>query len=141
MSTEKESRNTEFFNPEVSRLMFIKRVFEQACDHNLPLLERLNYIFITSAILDEFFEITVAGIKERIALSRTETSVDGLSSTELLKVIADITHPFVKSIYDVYNNDLTPELIKESIHFFQQKNGQKGSVSGFKNFSTNMRCQ
>src|ERR1035438_7630393 len=107
----------EFFNPELSKLTFIKRVFEQACDRALPLLERLNYLFITSAVLDEFFEVTVASLKERIALSRTETSIDGLQSNDLLKMIADITHPFVQDIYDVYNNDLTPELSKNAIDF------------------------
>ncbi|MDQ2995333.1 MAG: polyphosphate kinase 1 [Pseudomonadota bacterium] len=125
-----------FFNPELSRLMFIKRVFAQACDQSLPLLERLNYLFITSGNLDEFFEVAVAALKDKIALSRTEASIDGMQADELLKMIAEITHPFVKDIYDVYNNDLTPAMHLQSIEFLPRKKWTKPQREWIQKFFT-----
>ena len=50
-----------FFNRELSQLEFIRRVFAQAEDTHVSLLERLKFLCISSEILDEFFEIRVSG--------------------------------------------------------------------------------
>ena len=41
-----------YFNRELSQLQFIWRVLDQALDPETPLLERLRFLTITSAILD-----------------------------------------------------------------------------------------
>ena len=53
-----------YLNRELQLLAFNRRVFAQAEDASLPLLERLKFLTIVSANLDEFFEIRVAGLKE-----------------------------------------------------------------------------
>ena len=55
-----------YLNRELSLLEFNWRVLQQALDPDVPLLERLNYLCISSTNLDEFFEVGVAGLIQQI---------------------------------------------------------------------------
>ena len=59
-----------YINRELSQLEFHKRVFAQAQDPAVPLLERLRFLCITCTNLDEFFEIRVAVLKQQIEIRR-----------------------------------------------------------------------
>ena len=55
-----------FFSRDESWLKFNERVLEEAQDASNPLLERVKFLAITASNLDEFVEIRVAGILQRI---------------------------------------------------------------------------
>ena len=76
-----------YLNRELSLLEFNRRVLEQAKDDRVPLLERLRFLCISSLNLDEFFEIRVAGLKQKAKLGATETGPDNMSASEVLKAI------------------------------------------------------
>ena len=67
-----------FINREISSLEFNQRVLAQSLDPRVPLLERLNFLCISSSNLDEFFEIRVAGLKQLLELGSTQIGADGL---------------------------------------------------------------
>ncbi len=71
-----------YINRELSLLEFNERVLAQALDEKVPLLERLKFLCISSNNLDEFFEIRVAGLKQRIELGSDQPGADGLTITD-----------------------------------------------------------
>ena len=59
-------------NRELSWLDFNERVLMQAADETVPLCERLKFLAIHSANLDEFFMIRVAGLKDLVSAGYKE---------------------------------------------------------------------
>ena len=108
-----------YINRELSQLEFCHRVLAMARDPNLPLLERVRYLSITSGILDEFFEIRVAGVKQHATFGAIQRNADELSADELLKNIFAHTEILVAGLYATLNDDLIPALSKEKIRLLR----------------------
>ncbi len=106
-----------YVNRELSLLEFHMRVLAQARDETLPLLERLRFLCISSSILDEFFEIRVAGLKQQAAYGVVQRGADNLSPAEQLRRIAPKARALIEEQYRVLNEVLLPALDQEGIHF------------------------
>jgi len=74
-------------NRELSWLDFNQRVLEEARDERWPLLERLKFLCISEANLDEFFMIRVSGLRDQLSAELAEMSDDGLSAREQLALV------------------------------------------------------
>lgn len=109
-----------YINRELSQLEFNKRVFQQAQDHQIPLLERLKFLCILSTNLDEFFEIRVAGLKQRVEVSAVPAGPDNMTPAEVLQQITETTREIVAEQYQLLNFELIPELRQEGIHFVRR---------------------
>ncbi len=57
-----------FFDKELSWLSFNERVLQEAADKTVPLIERVRFLGIYSANLDEFFRVRVANIRRQALL-------------------------------------------------------------------------
>src|SRR5438477_12373535 len=104
-----------FFNRELSWLEFNQRVLDEALNPANPLLERVKFFCITSANLDEFFEVRVAGIKQQIESEIVERSMDGLTATETFKAITHRMRRMVSDQYACWRQGLKPALAKNGI--------------------------
>jgi polyphosphate kinase len=105
-----------FINRELSLLQFQRRVLAQAAAPEVPLLERLRFLCIVSSNLDEFFEVRVAGVKERIRLGIIEPDPeDGLTPAQLLAEISLSVHQIIDEQYRLLNEEILPALEKEGI--------------------------
>ena len=106
-----------YINRELSQLEFCHRVLAMARNPDLPLLERVRYLSITSGILNEFFEIRVAGVKQQETHGTLQRDADELSAHELLKNIFARTEILVAGLCATLNDDLIPALSKEGFDF------------------------
>jgi polyphosphate kinase len=106
-----------YINRELSFLEFNQRVLEQAKDNRIPLLERVRFLCISCANLDEFFEIRVASLKELLEAGAVQGGPDGLSVPEQLKAIRSRTARLVNEQYQLLNDVLMPELAKNGVVF------------------------
>lgn len=66
-----------YLNRELTWLSFNSRVLHEAEDERTPLLERLKFIAIVSANLDEFFMKRIGGLKQQIGAGMRELTLDG----------------------------------------------------------------
>ncbi|MET0292615.1 MAG: polyphosphate kinase 1 [Steroidobacteraceae bacterium] len=104
-----------FSNRELSFLQFNERVLAQAADASLPLLERLRFLCISSNNLDEFFEIRVAGLKQRLDLGATQTGPERLAIPAQLEAIHERATRLVAEQYACLNDSLLPALAANGI--------------------------
>ena len=106
-----------YINRELSFLEFNQRVLEQAKDSRIPLLERVRFLCISCANLDEFFEIRVAGLKELFEAGAVQGGPDGLPVSEQLKAIRTRAVTLVDEQYQLLNDVLLPELAQNGVVF------------------------
>jgi len=66
-----------YLNRELTWLEFNRRVLHEAEDLRTPLLERIKFIAIVSANLDEFFMKRIGGLKQQIGAGVRELTLDG----------------------------------------------------------------
>jgi len=66
-----------YLNRELTWLAFNRRVLNEAEDERTPLLERVKFIAIVSANLDEFFMKRVGGLKQQRGAGVSSLTVDG----------------------------------------------------------------
>jgi polyphosphate kinase len=80
-------RVSPYLNRELSWLAFNSRVLHEALDPRTPLLERVKFLSIFSANLDEFFMVRIAGLRRQAAAGVVQTPPDGLTAQEQLDAI------------------------------------------------------
>ena len=77
-----------YFNRELSWLNFNRRVLAEATNPDHPVLERLRFLAISGANLDEFYMVRVAGLRGQQLRRIEDRSIDGLTPGQALDRIA-----------------------------------------------------
>ena len=108
-------------NRELSSLAFQRRVLSMALDPAVPLLERLRFVTITCANLDEFFEIRVSRLQRQVELGLTASGTDGLPPNETLNRIHEEARAIVAEQYRIWSEVLLPELATAGIRLLQSE--------------------
>lgn len=103
-----------FLNPELSLLEFQKRVLALAEDPSVPLFERLRFLAIVSANLDEFYMVRVAALKSRIPVQLEEQAEEGTDRIQQLIKIVAIVGEIVQRMGTAYSACLA-ELPKHGV--------------------------
>ena len=106
-----------YINRELSMLEFNRRVLDQARDSSVPILERLRFLCISSTNLDEFFEVRVASLMQRVDIGASPSGPDYLPPQLLLEDILRRTNELVKQQYRLLNEEIFPELSQKGINF------------------------
>ncbi|WP_201600331.1 polyphosphate kinase 1 [Psychrobacter immobilis] len=109
-----------YINRDLSLLQFHLRVLAQAASPRHPLLERLFFLIIFSSNIDEFFEIRVAGIMQKLNIGDVSTSVHGMRPSEVLNEISTVMHDAIAEQYRILNEDILPALALEDIRYLKR---------------------
>jgi polyphosphate kinase len=104
-----------FINRELSWLDFNDRVLSLATGAQLPLLERVKFLAISSSNLDEFYQVRVAALHDQIAAEVSEPSIDGRTPLQQLREIAGRVQRFATQQERLFANDLLPALAANGV--------------------------
>jgi polyphosphate kinase len=107
-----------FINRELSNIAFLERLLEEASDQRVGLYERLRFLAILSATIDEFFMIRVAGLKQQISGRVEETGPDAMTPAEQLAVVSQRCHGLIERQDRVLLEELLPALEKAGMRLF-----------------------
>jgi polyphosphate kinase len=110
-----------YINRELSLLEFNKRVLAQAQDTTIPLLERLRFLCISCTNLDEFFEIRVAGLKQRIEIGAPAPGPEKMSAQHIFDALRHRILSLVEQQYRLLNEDLFPAMTKSGVRFLKSE--------------------
>ena len=123
-----EPEGNRYFHRDESWMKFNERVLDEACDDSNPLLERVKFLAITASNLDEFVEIRVAGILQRLEDGFSDTQgqaqlVDegGLTAEQRLERVSAHMARFVAAQYRCWNKQLLPALAKAGVRVLPWK--------------------
>lgn len=90
MSTDLSSFGPERFSSrEMSRLEFGARLLDLGDDQNLPILERCKFVAIFADMVDEFFQVRVVSLEDKVAAGVQTPSVDGVRPRQQLAEIRE----------------------------------------------------
>src|ERR1700756_2965477 len=106
MPERQPKREQLFFSRDESWLRFNGRVLQEAEDPSNPLMERVKFLAITASNLDEFIEIRVAGMLQRIEDGYNQPQPldeGGLTPQERLDRLSEHLARFVAAQYRCWN--------------------------------------
>jgi polyphosphate kinase len=105
-----------YINRELSWLEFNRRVLEEAQDKDVPLLERLKFLAIFAANLDEFFMVRVGGLMQKVHAGITRSSGgDRMLPNEQLERVSQTVSELVHDQYRALTDEVLPALEQEGI--------------------------
>ncbi len=115
---------------DVSLLHFNRRILDMAYQPDVPLLERLRYLCIVSANLDEFFEVR---IERYIQETMDSLRLTGETPKDF-KSIMDMAQDIVARQYELNNTELIALFIKQGIVLLSNNDRQQERHAGIRKF-------
>jgi len=79
----------------------------------VPLLERVRFLCISCTNLDEYFEIRVAGLKQRIEIGAPAQGPDQTPAQEVFDKLRVGVSELVQQQYELLNDELFPRMAVE----------------------------
>ncbi len=104
-----------FSSRELSRLEFGARLLDLAEDHRLPVLERCKFVAIFADMIDEFFQVRVVSLEDKVAAGVQTPSVDGVRPRQQLAAIRERVLALVERQDRVVLDQLVPDLSRNGV--------------------------
>jgi polyphosphate kinase len=99
-----------FSSRELSRLEFGSRLLDLGEDQQLPILERFKFVAIFADMVDEFFQVRVVSLEDKVAAGVQTPSVDGIRPRQQLVAIRERVLSLVERQDRLVLDVLLPEL-------------------------------
>ena len=104
-----------FSSRELSRLEFGSRLLDLADDQSLPILERCKFVAIFADMIDEFFQVRVVSLEDKVAAGVQTPSVDGVRPRQQLADIRERVLALVERQDRLVLDVMLPELAHADI--------------------------
>jgi len=104
-----------YLNRELAMLKFHRRVLFEATNPANPLLERLRFLGIVGAILDEFFMVRVGSLTMSLNNRKDDFYFENMPPRQQLYAIRKEARKIMRDAQDYFFEVLKPELSKEGI--------------------------
>ncbi len=116
MDTDLSSFGPERFSSrELSRLEFGARLLDLGDDHKLPILERCKFVAIFADMIDEFFQVRVVSLEDKVAAGVQTPSVDGVRPRQQLATIRERVLELIERQDRLMIDSIIPELAAAGI--------------------------
>lgn len=99
-----------FSSRELSRLEFGARLLDLAEDQTVPLLDRCKFIAIFADMVDEFFQVRVVSLEDKVAAGVQTPGIDGVRPRQQLALIRERVIDLVERQDRLVLDVLIPEL-------------------------------
>jgi len=110
-----------YLNRELSWVEFNQRVLNEALRDDMPLLERLKFLAITAANLDEFFQVRIGGLMLMRRSGRKAPDASGLTPAKNLVALRQRILQMSEDQYSLLNEVLLPGLEKAGIRLLKMR--------------------
>ena len=104
-----------FSNRELSRLEFGARLLDLAENNALPILERVKFVAIFADMIDEFFQVRVVNLEDKVAAGVHTPSIDGMRPRQQLDAIRESVMSLVDRQDRLVIDTLIPTLALSNI--------------------------
>lgn len=122
-----------YLERDISWMYFNRRVLQEACKSNVPLLERLNFLGIYSNNLDEFFRVRVAS-QNRVAEWDGKSGVrEAKTATEVVKQINRLNSRYVKD-FELAVRQVNKELSDHNICLISDTQADDDQLEYIRNY-------
>ena len=129
----KSQKNKKYINRELSWLAFNQRVLDRAMMEDVPLLERVKFLAISAANLDEFLTVRVGGLEIVRRSGSAITDICGMSAAEQLDKIRDRIVKMNQDQATCLAEQLEPQLAKKSIVRMREKDLSDSQIEYLRN--------
>ena len=99
-----------FSNRELSRLEFGARLLDLSEDRSIPLLDRCKFVAIFAEMIDEFFQVRVVSLEDKVAAGVDTRSLDGQRPRQQLRAVRDRVLSLIDRQDRLVLDGLLPEL-------------------------------
>ena len=114
METDLSSFGPERFSSrELSRLEFGARLLDLGDDHKLPISSAVSFVAIFADMIDEFFQVRVVSLEDKVAAGVQTPSVDGVRPRQQLAAIRERVLELVERQDRLMIDSIIPELAAE----------------------------
>ncbi len=123
-----------FSSRELSRLEFGARLLDLAEDQQLPILERFKFVAIFADMVDEFFQVRVVSLEDKVAAGVQTPSVDGVRPRQQLAAIRERVTSLVERQDRIVLDSLFPELASAGIavvHFVELDDEERAHLTAY----------
>lgn len=123
-----------YFNREISAIVFIRRVFEEAQAERHPLLDRLRFLGFVSAQIDDFLTVRYAGLQDQEIAQVKDVAPDGMLPGQQLEILRVLLSNLLHEQQAYFRGKLLPQLDQAGIHildYTQLNRAQRESAARY----------